>query len=113
MIHTTIGVYPDGSRKVNGVSSENLADHIQYNIRFRPGRAFFVDGKCIYRGISVFENIEEEDNVEASLSYIKIINNLKTLKIVDTIAIKANTQNLRTQAPIKSQLLKKLVDVLN
>ena len=73
MIHTTIGVYPDGSRKVNGVPSENLASHIQYNIRFRPGRSFFVDGKCIHKGMNVFEIIEDEEKMEKEISHIKII----------------------------------------
>ena len=50
MIHTTIGVYLDGSKKVNGVTSERLADHIRYNLDFRPGRALFVDGICLHRG---------------------------------------------------------------
>ena len=50
MIHHTVGVYNDGSRKTNGVTSENLAGHIKYNLTLRPGRAFFVDGYCLNEG---------------------------------------------------------------
>lgn len=50
MIHLTVGCYADGSRKTNGVKSENLAEHIQYNLIFRPGRALFVDGFCLHEG---------------------------------------------------------------
>lgn len=53
MIHTTIGVYANPARymwKVNGVSSEHLDAHINYNKKYRPGRALFVDGECVYSG---------------------------------------------------------------
>lgn len=50
MIHTTIGVYPNGDYKSNGVRSENIAAHIWYNITFRPGRTLYVDGILIHRG---------------------------------------------------------------
>lgn len=50
MIHTTIGVYSDGSCKVNGVKSENLAEHLAYNINYRPGRALLLNGLILYKG---------------------------------------------------------------
>lgn len=53
MIHTTIGVYASGDYKVNGVPSENLAEHIKYNITYRPGRAFILDGVVLHTGIGV------------------------------------------------------------
>lgn len=59
MIHTTIGVYPNGSYKTNGVSSENLATHIWYNMRLRPGRSLYVDGVLIYRGIGISDELVE------------------------------------------------------
>jgi hypothetical protein len=49
-IHHTVGVYPDGSYKQNGVSAANLAHHIAYNKEYRPGRALFVDKRLIHRG---------------------------------------------------------------
>ena len=49
-IHTTIGVYPTGDMKLNGVKEENLEMHIEYNIQNRWGRALFVDGKCVHKG---------------------------------------------------------------
>jgi hypothetical protein len=56
MIHTTIGVYLSGDYKVNGVKSENLKNHIEYNKTARFGRALLVDGKVVYRG-----SYKEED----------------------------------------------------
>lgn len=57
MIHTTIGVYPNRTTKINGVTSENLAAHIEYNVVMRPGRALFVDGHCIYPGTFNWDEI--------------------------------------------------------
>ena len=51
MKHTTIGLYPNGNYVVNGVDSKNLANHINYNIKLRPGRALIVDTFVIYEGI--------------------------------------------------------------
>jgi hypothetical protein len=50
MIHHTVGVYANGSKKQNGVKIENLADHIKYNMVYRPGRALFVDSVCLNEG---------------------------------------------------------------
>lgn len=50
VIHHTMGVYPNGDRVHNGVADEHLAQHIEYNDTFRPGRALFVDGKCRLKG---------------------------------------------------------------
>lgn len=58
-IHTTIGVYNNGSFKINGVSSENLESHIEYNTVMRFGRALFVDGICIHKGYLDDKRIEE------------------------------------------------------
>jgi hypothetical protein len=49
-IHHTAGYYSNGDAKINGVKSENLDEHIEYNLNWRPGRAFFVDGKCLNQG---------------------------------------------------------------
>jgi hypothetical protein len=49
MIHFTAGYYSNNSCKTNGVKSKNLASHIFYNLTYRPGRAFFVDGHCLNR----------------------------------------------------------------
>lgn len=57
MIHHTRGVYPNGDYKDNGVPSEDIAGHIFYNISYRPGRAFFLDGICICRGIGVSDEL--------------------------------------------------------
>ncbi len=59
MIHTTIGLYANGSFKINGVDPEHLKDHIQYNIDWRPGRSFFVDGVCHNKGYHTDEEIKE------------------------------------------------------
>lgn len=49
-IHHTMGVYANGDRVNNGVMTEHLDDHITYNRAMRPGRALFVDGRCVHRG---------------------------------------------------------------
>lgn len=38
IIHTTIGVYPSGDFKTNGVKHSNLEAHIEYNKINRWGR---------------------------------------------------------------------------
>jgi hypothetical protein len=58
-IHTTIGVYNNGDIKTNGVSEEHLETHIQYNLDYRPGRAFFVNGECLNKGYLDDERIAE------------------------------------------------------
>ena len=69
MIHHTVGLYPNGETKSNGVPSEDLAAHIQYNITFRPGRALFVDGFCIYRGLGVRpELLEKYEGAKATMT---------------------------------------------
>jgi hypothetical protein len=59
-IHTTIGVYPSGQTKVNGVKDEHLDEHIQYNKDFRFGRALIVNRKLVYKGIGVQKKIINE-----------------------------------------------------
>ena len=49
-IHTTVGVYPNGDYKVNGVKPEDLANHIHFNKYWRVGRMLIVDGKIKYHG---------------------------------------------------------------
>jgi len=67
MIHHTMGVYNNGDRKHNGVSSENLASHIWYNQTMRFGRALFVDGFCLNRGYLTPERVKViEDELQAN-----------------------------------------------
>jgi hypothetical protein len=51
MIHTTIGLYANGEKKYNGVANEDLQYHIEYNKKWRFGRALIVDGECVYEGV--------------------------------------------------------------
>ena len=44
-IHTCVGFYPNGDFVVNHVRDEDLAGNVAYNEAYRPGRAYFVDGK--------------------------------------------------------------------
>jgi len=69
MIHTTIGVYRNGDYKVNGVDSEWLESHIEYNKENRWGRALLVDGKVVYLGD--YKESERED-LEARFKDIKV-----------------------------------------
>jgi len=50
MNHISVGVYANGNHVVNIVKDEHISDHIEFNKRFRPGRALFVDGKCLNQG---------------------------------------------------------------
>ncbi len=50
MIHQCFGVYASGRIVGNGVYSENLEEHIAYNLLNRPGRALIVDGVVRNRG---------------------------------------------------------------
>ena len=59
MIHTTVGVYKDGSMKSNGVKSEDLANHLSYNLTMRRGRALFLDGFCIHQGNLSNDELED------------------------------------------------------
>lgn len=49
-IFSSVGVYPNGDYKVNGVSEANIMDHIEYNKKYRPGRALFIEGYCYNKG---------------------------------------------------------------
>jgi len=72
MIHTTVGLYRDGSFKINGVKSERLASHIQYNLDNRPGRALFMDGICIHDGnLDVEKIVAFEEKLTSDMSYIR------------------------------------------
>ncbi len=72
MIHTTIGLYANGSFKMNGVKPEHLEEHLLYNKTYRS-RAMFVDGKCVDKGYI------SDDKVKAFEERIKI-ENLKANK---------------------------------
>lgn len=71
MIHTTIGLYADGSFKMNGVKPEHLENHIEYNKNYRFGRTFFVDGKLIHKGyhndeqVKAFQERIKRENLKA------------------------------------------------
>lgn len=43
--HITVGIYPNGDYKYNVVADADLANHIEYNEKLRPGRMLFVDDK--------------------------------------------------------------------
>jgi len=43
-IHVCVGLYPNMSYVVNYVRDDDLADNVEYNRKWRPGRAYFVDG---------------------------------------------------------------------
>jgi len=57
MIYHSRGVYASGDFKDNAVRAEDIINHIWYNLTFRPGRAFFVDGVCLNSGIGVAKSV--------------------------------------------------------
>ena len=71
MIHTTIGLYADGSFKMNGVLPQDLKGHVEYNKKYRVGRTFFVDGELIHKGyhndeqVKAFQERIERENLKA------------------------------------------------
>lgn len=73
-IHSTIGVYvgiQDRRHwKLNGVKEENLEAHIEYNKKWRPGRGFFVDGKCVNKGYLSDEDVERLEKEMAENPHI-------------------------------------------
>jgi len=71
-IHTTIGLYANGSFKINGVKHQFLEFHIEYNKQMRPGRSLFVDGKCVHIGYhSEFEIKEFERKISQTHQWIQ------------------------------------------
>lgn len=65
MNHITIGVYNNNTYKINIVKPDHLESHVEYNKIFRPGRALFVDGKCVHSGyLSEQRIIEWEDKIK-------------------------------------------------
>ena len=70
-IFTTIGIYPNGQFKINGVLEENLQSHIEYNKKWRFGRALIVDGKIVYSGMMNKDKVLEIIN-KNNLNEIKV-----------------------------------------
>lgn len=58
-IITTIGVYNNGDKVINGVRASHIEVHIDYNKKFRPGRALFVNGVCKHTGYLGKERCKE------------------------------------------------------
>lgn len=58
-IYSTIGVYNNGDRKLNGVILEDLINHIVYNLEMRHGRAFFLEGQCLNVGYLSLDRIND------------------------------------------------------
>ena len=48
-----IRLYPNGQRKQDHPTFNELADQIGYNMTHRFGCAMFLDGLCIYKGLSI------------------------------------------------------------
>jgi hypothetical protein len=44
------------------VHGDDLDAHIEYNLMYRPGRAFFVDGRCLNRGYLSDDECKEISN---------------------------------------------------
>lgn len=50
-IHVCVGFYPNGTYVINHVRDEDLGANVDYNRRYRPGRAYFVDGEHACGGL--------------------------------------------------------------
>ena len=60
----TVGIYPNKQWKYNVVREEDLAEHIDYNLTFRPGRVFYVNGVRKCNGLISPTRLEEYDKLE-------------------------------------------------
>lgn len=70
MIHTTIGLYANGSFKINGVLPADLKNHVEYNLKYRVGRSFFVDGKCLNKGYHTDQEIKDfEERIKNDIDF--------------------------------------------
>lgn len=69
MNHVTIGVYSNDAYKQNIVRPEDLENHIEYNKKWRFGRALFVDGNCVYEGFLPEEKITEWEEKIRSMHF--------------------------------------------
>jgi len=49
-LYHTRGLNANGTTQDNSVARMDLANHIEYNLTFRPGRALFVHGICVNTG---------------------------------------------------------------
>lgn len=66
---TTVGVYPNGPSKTNGVALEDLPYHIWYNANFRPGRGLIINRQIWFHGGAEAEKLEAERLKYAELVY--------------------------------------------
>jgi len=57
MNHISVGVYASGNHVVNIFRNKHIADHIDYNVHMRPGRALFINGECLNQGYLKDEDI--------------------------------------------------------
>ena len=48
-LHSSIRIYPNGDKRYNGVRTEHLEDHINYNREYRFGCDLIIDGKVAVR----------------------------------------------------------------
>lgn len=51
-LHLCVGFYENGEFKTNTIPGKKLADNIEYNRLFRPGRYYYVDGEYMCGGIT-------------------------------------------------------------
>jgi hypothetical protein len=80
-VYQTIGVYNDNSQKTNFVENEHLSEHIAYNLIYRPGRAFFVNGICLNKGYLDNKRVGKlETELQQEIKQINL-NNTKPSKI--------------------------------
>ena len=62
-MHVTLGIYPNKEYKFNVVADEHLENHTDFNIKFRPGRIFYVDGKRVNDGLLKPGYLDEYDKI--------------------------------------------------
>ena len=66
-LKTIVHVYGNGEYIVNGVDIKDFSNHIYNTIRYRTGRAIFVQGVCMYHGFLPPNEVEKwERKIQAN-----------------------------------------------
>lgn len=82
---TTFGVYNNGEIKVIKVPENELKNEIEYNKTFRPGRAYFVESKCVIKGY--LSDIRIKFYEEYLVEYLKYRQNEKSSNFPNRLSV--------------------------
>lgn len=63
--YITMGFYPNNTEfhETNVVTYDHILEHVLYNLAFRPGRTFFVNGNCFNLGYYTDAQVKEAQDI--------------------------------------------------